>query len=375
MNPLQPFAPVPPGDFLDEVLQRRGWSQRDFASVLGRPVQAVNEIIAAKKAITPETAIALSEALGTSPNYWLELEGRYRLDFLHSKKNPKQESKVHRRAKLFSKAPVNELIKRKWIDANLADLDQTERAVCDFLKIKSLDEEPEGFTPRKAASEEPLTAAQIAWGWRVRNVAKGMKSARYSRDRLLALVKELPSWSRSDADTKKVPSALASIGVRLVFVEHLGGTRIDGGALWLSDEAPVVAVSFRYDRVDWFWFTLLHELAHIVAGERSLDQQLVGNDAQRSLLEHEERANKQATEWLIPHDQIQSFVRSVKPYFSRSSILNFAGTTKIHPGIVVGQLQKHGDIPYSHHRNLLTRVHHLFLESEVDAGRDRPGRR
>jgi HTH-type transcriptional regulator/antitoxin HigA len=140
MNPLQPFAPVPPGDFLEEVLQRRGWSQRDFASVLGRPVQAVNEIIAGKKAITPETAITLSEALGTSANYWLELEGRYRLDLLQSKKNPKQESKVQRRAKLFSKAPVNELIKKKWIDANLADLDQTERAVCDFLKIESLDE-------------------------------------------------------------------------------------------------------------------------------------------------------------------------------------------------------------------------------------------
>src|SRR5580658_342302 len=110
MNPLQPFAPVPPGDFLEEVLQRRGWSQRDFATVLGRPVQAVNEIIAGKKAITPETAITLSEALGTSANYWLELEGRYRLDLLQSKKNPKQENKVQRRAKLFSKAPVNELI-------------------------------------------------------------------------------------------------------------------------------------------------------------------------------------------------------------------------------------------------------------------------
>lgn len=71
-----------------------------------------------------------------------------------------------------------------------------------------------------------------------------------------------------------------------------------------------------------------------------------------------------AAEWLIPQAQLQPFVRSVKPYFSRSAILSFAEKCKTHPGIVVGQLQKRGDIPYSHHRNLLTRVRHLLMESE-----------
>jgi len=362
MNPLQPFEPQAPGDFLEEVLQKKGWSQRDFAAVLGRPVQAVNEIIAGKKAITAETAIALSEALGLSAHYWLELQNRYRLDVLQRRKNPKDESRVQRRARLFSKAPVNELIKRQWIDADLSDLDRTERALCHFLGIKSLDDEPEGFSPRKTQRGTPHTAAQIAWGWRVRNVARAMKSARYSKDRLLKLISDLPSWSRSDDDMKRVPGALASVGVRLVFVEHLSGTRIDGGALWLG-EIPVVALSLRYDRVDWFWFTLLHELAHIIEQQASLDQQLVGNDAQRNESEDEKSADRQATQWLIPQDQLQSFIRAARPYFSRSAILNFADRCKVHPGIVVGQLQKRGDVPYSHHRNLLTRVRHLFIES------------
>jgi HTH-type transcriptional regulator/antitoxin HigA len=363
MTALRSFTPLPPGDFLEEVLQKKGWSQRDLAAVLGRPVQAVNEIIAGKKAITPETSVALSDALGTSASYWLELEGRYRLDILRSKKNTEQESRVHRRARLFSKAPVNELIKRHWIDADLADLDRTERALCDFLNIRSLDDEAEGFSPRKSVREAPLTAAQIAWGWRVRNVAKGVKCVRYSGERLLSLIKTLPSWSVSDAQTKQLPAALAGVGVRLVFVEHLTGTHIDGGALWMEG-TPVVALSLRYDRVDWFWFTLLHELAHVVAQESSLDQQLVGNDAQKSTLAIEERADHQAAEWLLPHQQVQSFVRRVKPYFSRSAILQFAASCQLHPGIVVGHLQKRGDIPYSHHRNLLTRVRHLLTEPE-----------
>lgn len=361
MKALRPFTPISPGEILEQdFLQPRGWSQRDLAAVLGRPIQAVNEIIAGKKAITPETAFALSEALGTSADYWLGLEGRYRLDLLQSKKNPKQESTVQRRAKLFSKAPVIELIKRGWIKADLKDLDRTEQALCDFLKIKSLDDEPEApFSARKTMRNEPHTVSQTAWACRVRNVAGAMTSAKYSKTGLSTLVKELPSRSRSDRETQEITTALASVGVRLVIVEHLAGTRIDGGALWLG-EIPVVALSLRYDRVDWFWFTLMHELAHILEREDSLDTQLVGNDAERNVSESEERADKRATEWLIPQDQLQRFVKRLKPYFSRSAIQDFADKIKIHPGIIVGQLQKRGDIPYSHHRNLLTRVRHLF---------------
>lgn len=364
MKTLRPFTPISPGEILEDELQSRGWSQKDLAAVLGRPVQVVNEIIAGKKAITPETALALSEALGTSADYWLGLESRYRLDLLQSKNNPAQDSTVQRRAKLFSKAPVNELIKRGWIKADLKDLDRTEQAVCEFLKIRSLDEEPEApFSARKTIRNEPHSPAQIAWACRVRDVAGGIVSAKYSKVGLVSVTRQLPSRSRSDQETSQVAEALASVGVRLVFVEHLSGTRIDGGALWLG-EIPVVAVSLRYDRVDWFWFTLMHELAHVLEREGSLDMQLVGNDAQRSASESEERADNRASEWLVPQDQLQSFADSVRPYFSRAAILDFANRIKIHPGIIVGQLQKRGEIPYSHHRNLLTRVRHLFSETE-----------
>lgn len=365
MKGLRPFTPISPGEFIEEELQTRGWSQRDLAAVLGRPVQVVNEIVAGKKAITPETALALSEALGTSADYWLGLESRYRLDLLQSKKNP-QESTVQRRAKLFSKVPINELIKRGWIKADLKDLDRTERAVCDFLKIRSLDDEPEvPFSARKTRRDEPHTPAQIAWACRVRNLARSMVSTEYSKARLTALLKELPLRSRSDQEMLQLPAALASIGVRLVIVEHLSGTRIDGCALWLGED-PVVALSLRYDRIDWFWFTIMHELAHIFEREGSLDTQLVGNDAQGNVSEIEARADKRATEWLIPQDQLQVFARRNRPYFSRSAIQDFADRINIHPGIVVGQLQKGGEIPYSHHRNLLTRVRHLFSETEPD---------
>lgn len=78
----QNFIPAevfPPGDFLKEELEARGWSQTDFADILGRPRKTINEIILGKRSITPDMARALAEGLGTSARIWLNLETDYQL--------------------------------------------------------------------------------------------------------------------------------------------------------------------------------------------------------------------------------------------------------------------------------------------------------
>jgi HTH-type transcriptional regulator/antitoxin HigA len=74
-----PAVVVGPGDRLQRELTARGWTQRDLAEIMGRPVQAVNEIMKGGKQITAETATQLAEAFGTSPDVWLNLELAYRL--------------------------------------------------------------------------------------------------------------------------------------------------------------------------------------------------------------------------------------------------------------------------------------------------------
>ena len=76
----RPVAQVfPPGDFIREELEARGWTQGHLARIIGRPVQAINAIVNAKKEITPATAVALGAAFGTSAEFWLNLEIAYRL--------------------------------------------------------------------------------------------------------------------------------------------------------------------------------------------------------------------------------------------------------------------------------------------------------
>lgn len=75
----KPAEIFPPGEFLRDELQARGWTQGEFARILSRPLQMVNQIINGRKRITVETAKEISLALGTSPELWLNLENAYRL--------------------------------------------------------------------------------------------------------------------------------------------------------------------------------------------------------------------------------------------------------------------------------------------------------
>jgi addiction module HigA family antidote len=78
-NAIIPALVTPPGESIQDELDARGWTQRQLARKMKRPVQAINEIIRGKRQITAETALELGEALGTSAEMWIGMEGRYRL--------------------------------------------------------------------------------------------------------------------------------------------------------------------------------------------------------------------------------------------------------------------------------------------------------
>jgi HTH-type transcriptional regulator/antitoxin HigA len=100
-TPAEVFAP---GEFIRDELDARGWTQGDLAQIMGRPLRLVNELIAGKKQITPETARGLAKAFGDDDAlYWMNLDSAYRL----ARTEPADES-VGRRAKLYSLFPVRE---------------------------------------------------------------------------------------------------------------------------------------------------------------------------------------------------------------------------------------------------------------------------
>jgi HTH-type transcriptional regulator/antitoxin HigA len=349
-----PAEVFPPGEFIREELEARDWTQADLAAILKKPLPAINEIILGKKAITPETAKSLGDAFGTGAEFWMNLETSYRLAM-----SSPSDSDVAKRAQLYSAAPIKDIVKRGWISWS-DDTDELQESLFKFFRASSIEDiQDRRMAARKSTSYGKTSIGEWAWRCRALQMAESVSVAKYSEDALrtdgLDAIRRL---TESPEEIRKVPKILADFGVRFVIVERLPKTEIDGVALWLGD-SPAIAMSMRYDRIDSFWFTLAHELKHVLdGGESPIDTRLVGKDRQptEEKPQEEKDADHFAAQFLVPSEEIESFIRRVRPLYSKVRINQFANRIGVHPGIVIGQLQHRQEIGWMHSREMLVKV-------------------
>lgn len=349
-----PARLVKPGDILREELEERGWSQHEFADIIGKPYQAVSEIINGKKEITPDSAIRFAEALGTSPELWLNMEGSYRLAMAA---RGRHDDSVSRTASLYEAVPVRELIKKGWIKSR-ANVDDLERELLSFLGISQLDQmERIAAQFRVSQSRSPKPKSLICWLRRAEMIAHEAQAKAYSREMLLGAIPDIPKLSRDPGQAELVGRRLSELGVRLVIVPHLDKTYVDGCAFWLDEATPVVALSLRFHRLDNFWFTLMHELAHIVLHSANGTVPFVDEELERQAgNRYESQANEQARDWLIPKSEYKRFLRANRSRYTARSVQNFAYELGIAPGIVVGRLHFDLHVPYGNMRGLIPKI-------------------
>lgn len=375
MSERVPVDTFPPGEFIREELEERGWTQEVLAAVLGTTLRHVNEIITAKRGITPETAKALGEAFDTGAQVWMNLESTYRLSLVRVRDN-----EIARRAKLYSVAPVKEMIRRRWIEPS-ESLDVLEERLKRFFGgLRSLDETPSLRAAARKTKDSDAdysvpTPSQTAWLYRAKQMAMAVHAERFSKASIAKALKLLRPMLANPEDVRLVPMVLADAGIRFVIVKHLTGAKIDGSCFWLDKSSPVIALSMRFDRIDWFWFTLLHEIRHVLnedglVNEIPVDSQLVGEGATRTdeKSEVEQDADRFAVEFAIDQAALTSLISRIHPLYSRKNLEGFAAVQAVHPGVVVGQLQYLGKLGYSHHRQMLVPVREIVTASALTDG-------
>ena len=372
----QPTTGTMPGEIIRRELEARNWSQADLAAITGRPLQVINEVVAGKRGITPETAQGFAQAFGTTAQgfsqafgmtaqFWMNLDAAYQLS-----KGRGPDAAVALRALLFERAPVRELVARGWIrDSSRAE--ELAEEVRRFYGIDNLEEEPRflAHAARKSTSYDDVTPAQQAWLFRARQIAERVTAAKFAAEGLTAAVNRLRGTLAEPTALLDAPAILANAGLRLIFLEALPRTRIDGATFWLDDERPALVLALRFDRIDYFWHTLMHELGHIHRGDGRdndnvrLDTDLIGSHTppQGSKPGFELAADDFAAASLIDQNELEAFITRTRPLYSRAKILGFADKLNVHPGILVGQLQYRGEILYSHSRDLLIKVRDMML--------------
>ncbi len=364
-----------PGQLIEALLKERSWSQRLLAVVLDIDETGVNRIVANKRPIDASLAVSLEELFGVPAERFLDLQKKYDLAVARIEARPDPERMT--RARLFGDLPVSEMIKRGWIKArDMRDVDAVRSELVRFFQVNRVEDiEVLPHAAKKTQVNTDATPAQIAWLYRVKQIASGMLVARYSPEAVSAAIAKLKPLLYAAEEARKVPRILAEAGVRFLIVEALPSSKIDGVCFWLNASAPVVALTTRFDRIDNFWFVLRHELQHVLcrhglANETTmLDAELEGERAGTSTsVDEEERvANDAAADFCVPKKMMDAFYSRKAPLIKEADIIAFSRMIKVHPGLIAGQL-RHRSGKYHLWQNHLVKVRSIVAPNAITDG-------
>ncbi|NLI84498.1 MAG: HigA family addiction module antidote protein [Propionibacterium sp.] len=326
----------PAGEYLADELDARGWTQADFAEVLGRPAQFVSEIISGKKEITRESAAQIAAALGTSAEFWLNLQDSYLLwkqaQDSHTRENL---DAVKTRARLRELAPVPLLVKRGFITAT--DPEGQSREVLRLFGMQSFDEELTiRFAARRSNPDEAVNVLQRAWVACVKASAQALEVSPYTRDGLEKLAEQLSGRARKPEEFSAFQALFAEVGVKLIYVQAFPGGKLDGCALMVAG-TPVIGVSGRWKRLDKVLFTILHEVAHVLLGHVSDNGQVIVDD-----LSEERRDDETEADRLAARLAISGPLPAVPERPSAAWVQAQADALNVHPITLIGRLQNDG---------------------------------
>jgi HTH-type transcriptional regulator/antitoxin HigA len=216
--------------------------------------------------------------------------------------------------------------------------------VLDYFEIESVNDSVRFSHAARKNDHEEKADLQLAWLFRVRQLARALQVPRYSEKHLRSVLADLQSLMEEPEEIRHVPRALAQAGVRFVIVEAVPGSEIQGVCFWIDGgKAPVIGLSLSFGRIDNAWFNIRHEIEHVLNGDGK-DQPIVDDSATLSgssnQLEQERLANEAAAEFCVPQRKLDDFIARLDPMYSTTSFLGFARLVQRHPGIVAGQLQR-----------------------------------
>lgn len=309
-------------------MEEQGLIQNDLIPYIGSKSK-VSEILSGKRSLTVPMIRALNKNLGIP------------LDILiQDTKNETNELRLEDID--WKEFPLNEMNKRGWISsAKNKDEDENKKIIIDFFKPLG------GFSQQcvmwrrslhKRDENNSNGAALIAWIAKVMVLANQITVGDFDKNLITAdYLRELAKLSQFSQGPLLAKEMLARNGIKLIFLKHLPKTKIDGACFLDSKNKPIIGMSLRYDRVDNFWHTLLHEMSHVYKHLTSQNQFIDDLDVESAQDPQEKEADKIARESFIPRTiWIRSDAFSLR---TKAAIMSLAKQLNIHPAIIAGRIR------------------------------------
>ncbi len=332
---LRPALNLGPGYHISEMLEMKGWTQGDLSNVMDFSPKHINQIIANKQPISFEMANLLGDVFDTSTQFWVNLDTEYRL---RQKPETDSPSEIEQKKEIFTYFPIKEMSKRNWI-TQLGDLNSLKESICSFLKtsnlnFQSLSKQSIPLFRKSSAYEAYNYYAASAWFQRAKNLSSEIALPSFNKEKLETLALKVAEFTVPENGIQLFLTELEACGVIFLVLPHLPKTYLDGAAFWDGDN-PTIIYTGRLKRLDNFWFTVSHEIAHVLLhlkkGMVILDDEKF---SERDEIEVE--ANVTASSWL-KHSEINNFATGTS-YFSDRAIEGAAMHLDVHPCIISGCL-------------------------------------
>ena len=333
-----------PGYYISEAIEESGLTQYDFAKRLDTTPKNISCLVNGEQNLSVDIAMKLARMLDTSVEYWLNLQSAY--DTVSAE--IKSDEALEEERRIFSYLDYKYFQNNFNLPALPRKIDQQIEQVRKFLKVATLSV----FKDRNMAvnfrsSGDQLTEAnivkanimvQIATNLALSNPAPKFDRYRFNKtvDYALTLTSNHQEFYRL------LYQAFYDAGVNFVILPNMPGSKINGATKKIKSNIMLM-VNDRRLNADTFWFTLFHEIGHVINGD-------LGITFEGKIHHAEDEADTFAENKLIPADAYQQFLRECNHRFTLQGILRFARFIDRDPGIVLGRLQNDGKIEYGDRR-------------------------
>jgi HTH-type transcriptional regulator/antitoxin HigA len=341
----QPKRALHPGLTIQRTLDALGMTQKRLSERTGLSEKHLSQIINGEASITADTALLLENALGGGESYWLNLDKNYR----ETKARIEQEERVAAEIPLLSNFPYNDLVKANQV-VDTRVLPERVKSLWRFFGVNSLTYIPstEAVAYRRRDGEDVRPEALAAWLRMGELESAQLQLTEYKETSLKNKLPEIKKMTASNEKDffEKLQDMLANVGVALVAVPHFKNTQVHGATRWIGRN-PLIQLSIRGRDADKFWFTLFHEIGHILQHSKK-EQYLEYNKVEKN--NDETEADIFAQRVLISDADYREFISAGK--FSEQAIIKFAQQQVIDAGIVVGRLKRDGLVGYQQFQHL-----------------------
>jgi HTH-type transcriptional regulator / antitoxin HigA len=332
------FETLDPVDVIEFRMTEQGLRQKDLVSMLGSRSR-VSEVLSRKRPLTIQMIRALSVGLDIPVDALIGAE-------------PTQKSMPHRDTKdaeiEWKQFPYGEMERRGWFKGVRVSGTTTEERVQSFLRQVVPKSSVEALFRRGIQGAEVTKKSYystLAWSARVLMRAQQSSThlARFNPAKISTeTLRDLARLSWLANGPSLAIEFLAKLGIAVVIEKRLRNAVFDGAALLAGNGQPVVGLTLRIDRVDYFWFTLMHEVVHVwrhlgSSGDAFIDRVERIVTADRAQEAKEDEANRIARDALIKRSVWERSAAHLAP--SREAIQELADKLHIHPSIVAGRVQ------------------------------------